>query len=91
MKILTFKGLNIAKFISKKVKFKNKVVQIEKNGEKVEIKLNFKEPSGKIYKEGDEAIVTDKAAKWLFKNGFIEPIKKAVAKNDKEAEKRETK
>jgi hypothetical protein len=74
------------------VKFKNKVVEVEKNGEKVEVKLNYKEPSGKVYKEGDEIEVTDKAAVWLADNGFIEPVKKvAKRKNSKEAENRETK
>jgi hypothetical protein len=74
------------------VKFKNKIVESEKNGEKVEIKLNYKEPSGKVYKEGDEVEVTDKAAVWLSDNGFIEPVKKAAKrKNSKEAETRETK
>lgn len=62
-----------------KVIFKTKTV-----GNK---KVNFINPEGIVYKEGDEEQVTEKAAIWLSANGFIETTKK----ENKQAAKRQTK
>lgn len=75
------KRVNI-KFIEKEVIIKN-----EKTGEEEKFIEFFKSPDKKIYKAGDEQLVTRKHAIWLAANGFIEPLKK----ENKKAAKRETK
>jgi hypothetical protein len=73
--------------IMKDVKFINKIVPGRKGDEDIEIPTNYIAPDGKVYPEGTEAKVTDKAAIWLEANGYIEPQKK----ENKKAAKRETK
>lgn len=72
-----------------KVKFVEKTVLItdEKTKEDKEMVEFYKSPSGKIFKPGEEALVTRRHATWLAFHKFIDPLKK----ESKQAKGRETK
>jgi len=70
------------KFVEKSV-----ILTDEKTREEKPMYELYKDPSGRIWKPGDEALVTRKHAIWLEYHKFIEPLKK----ENKQAKGRQTK